>query len=581
MFRRMILSCAALSALMAPALAAPVPAGATDSPLAAVPAQSPIVVHLKGVDRVRERLKTFLTNAVPDFGPMAAGQIDNMVGNLPDGRKMQGMAPAGPVFLAFLALPTNRDEMPDAALIVKVTKYAEFRDGILTEDERKALKSVSPGVESTEINGKPVFLHDRNGYAVVTASKTVSETMAKGYGGLHEKMPRELADKLLDHDLGVYVNLATVNKDFGDQIKELRDMAMQMIDGGGALPKDQADNAKKMYGAVFQAVLDGRALVLATDFRPDAMSLHVQSHVGAETESNKLLVNQKPGLLEQFGKLPLGQMMYTAYEMAPETAKLLAGLSDDEAGKKVAEALSAAKGKSNYASSNYPIAGLTFQEFENPAKALEATLGMIKGMGEGKSFSGGMVKGQPVVTPDAATFKDVKFTEYKIAWDLEKMAEAIPGGAEAMKVVMTKTMGTELHGWMGVDGKRMVTVTAKDWDAAKARLESYYGSQSVGGNAAFQSTRKALPAAASMLAMMDAGPYAYAMADLACTVANAIPGIPINLPKEIKPTKMAPTFIGMAVTLQPERGSFDFYLPVAAIQTIEKVVKQVMQGDGQ
>ena len=174
MLRRLLFSCAAVTALVAPSVAAPVPAGAIDSPLAAVPAQSPIVVHLRGVDRVRERLKTFLTNAVPDFGPIAAGQIDNMVGNLPDGRKLQGIAPAGPVFLAFLTLPTNRDEMPDAALIVKVTKYAEFRDGILTEAERKAIKNPSPGIESTEINGKEVYLHDRNGYAVVTASKTVS-----------------------------------------------------------------------------------------------------------------------------------------------------------------------------------------------------------------------------------------------------------------------------------------------------------------------------------------------------------------------------------------------------------------------
>src|SRR5205814_4671506 len=128
-----------LTALVAgaPGRAAPAPVTPGESPLAVVPAQSPIVVHLRGVTRTKDRLATFLKNAMPDIGPFAAVQLDQALAAVLEGRKLQGVDPAGPVFLTFLEMPKGDPEQLPVALIARVTKYADFRDGLLTDDERK------------------------------------------------------------------------------------------------------------------------------------------------------------------------------------------------------------------------------------------------------------------------------------------------------------------------------------------------------------------------------------------------------------------------------------------------------------
>src|SRR4051794_10160580 len=109
---------AALTAafIAVPTQAAPAPVTPGESPLALVPAQAPIVVHLKGVERAKDRLATFLKNALPDLGPVAAAQLDEGLKAALEGRKLQGLDPAGPIFVSLLEMPTG-DGMPHATLI--------------------------------------------------------------------------------------------------------------------------------------------------------------------------------------------------------------------------------------------------------------------------------------------------------------------------------------------------------------------------------------------------------------------------------------------------------------------------------
>src|SRR2546421_3261869 len=137
-FTRFCLTLAAIIAIgvTGPATAAPVPAnapGASDSPLAAVPAQCPIVVHLHGAERTKDRLAVLIKAMVPDLGRIATLQLETMFKAGYDGRKLQGLAKDGPVFLAFLEMPTGGGEPPAMALIAKVTNYRDFVNGLLKE----------------------------------------------------------------------------------------------------------------------------------------------------------------------------------------------------------------------------------------------------------------------------------------------------------------------------------------------------------------------------------------------------------------------------------------------------------------
>lgn len=580
------------SALVAgQAPAAPAPVGAADAPLSAVPAQAPIVVHLKGVDRVRGRVKATMTAALPDFGAIAAAQIDAMFGQLFEGRKTTALSPNGPVFLAFLEIPSPQNEGTQGmAIILRANSYAAFKESFLLADERKSLTAVADGIDRTEIMGAETFLVDKKDYVVLTPKKEHAEALAKQYPGLDGQLPKELSTRLLDHDIGVFVNMAMVNKEYGDQIRQGREFMMTMLDqAGGQVDKNQMESAKKIYGVLFQVVLDGRAFVAGLDFRPEGIAIHMQAQVGAETDSGQALKNQKPSALELFGKLPAGQVMYTAVDMPPEAMKtMLAGLqgiggADAAAAKAVEAAMNeivAARGKAQYASTNYPPAGLTFQEFAEPARALAGTRALYQAFGEGSGFMGGMLKSKPDMKKEAEEFRGIKFDSVRLAWDLEKMAEMVPGAGDAMKVAYQKILGDGQNIWFGVDGGRLLTVTAKDWSEAKTKLEAFLdGKAAVGEQPAFMATRKQLPPTASMFYMMDAGPFAYWLADYMVTLFKAMPALPFNFPENVKKEKTDPAFIGAALGLNPERGSFDVFVPVTAIQEIRKVVMQMFVGN--
>src|SRR5262245_38713950 len=55
-----------------------------ESPLAVVPASSPIVIQVHGLDRTKDRLIATLTSALPDLGQMANFALNAGLQNLPE-----------------------------------------------------------------------------------------------------------------------------------------------------------------------------------------------------------------------------------------------------------------------------------------------------------------------------------------------------------------------------------------------------------------------------------------------------------------------------------------------------------------
>src|SRR5262249_2686285 len=144
-----------------------------------------------------------------------------------------------------------------------------------------------------------------------------------------------------------------------------------------------------------------------------------------------------------------------------------------------------------------------------------------------------------------------------LAWDLDKLAETVPGGGDAIKAAMKKLLGEDMHLWVGTDGKRVVTLTANDWNAARKNLDGYLdGSATLGKEAAYKATRSQLPAETSLLALTDAGPMALGMGNYMLAILKAVPQLPINLPESIKPVTTKTSYLGVAMTLKPENASF-------------------------
>ncbi|MGH7170182.1 MAG: hypothetical protein ACRELG_07905, partial [Gemmataceae bacterium] len=204
---------------------APVPA--SRSGLERIPASAPIVIHLRGVQGARDRLVAMMENALPDVLKMFQPEMDDFLKNGRDGRKIRGLAKNGPHFLIFTELPKTGAPFPDPppfAIILTVRNYKEFRDNILTEEERKSIQDKGNGIEEVKIQNdpNPAYFLDRKGYAIITPREDVAKTFTKKFTGLHTKMSKEQAAKLLGSDLGVLVNMESINKDYAEEIKQAK-----------------------------------------------------------------------------------------------------------------------------------------------------------------------------------------------------------------------------------------------------------------------------------------------------------------------------------------------------------------------
>src|SRR5262249_48367051 len=222
--------------------ARPVPAGPAEdaaSALAQVPAKAPIVIQIRGVEQTKDRLIAMIKEAVPDLGAKAEEHINTQIMQVLEGRSLKGMVKNGPVFVVFNEFPTNGDEedlSKKVAGLVHVTKYADFRESILTADERKELKK-EDGYEKTQIHGEDTYFVDRGEWVVIAHSKEAAKAHAsKPAQGLDSKLAKDFAARLLESDVAVYVDMAAVRGQFGDQIADAKKEIEDKIGEAGDVP---------------------------------------------------------------------------------------------------------------------------------------------------------------------------------------------------------------------------------------------------------------------------------------------------------------------------------------------------------
>jgi hypothetical protein len=571
-----------LTAAAAPAWSA---TAADKSPLSWVPASAPIVVHLNGLETVRDHVVAFLKNAVPDQADDAQKHIDQFLKEGQDGRKLRGLKKDGPIFIAVWDIP-NFEEPAHMAIVAAVTDYAEFRDGFLKEQEKKDLKR-GDGYESVE---KSFFYFvDKKDYVVLTPYKDIAVSFVKGEAGLDGKLNKAQAAKFLQSDLGVFVNVEALTKKHADEIKAFR----KQMEEGLAKVEESAPKAqkaqfaivKKFIGPAFQALDDCQEVFYTVDVHPDGVVLHKEAQLRAGSETAKVFKDSKVSAFKELDKLPAGETFYTGVLFSPSLQKLFGSLlqgyltdPDSKDAKAFAEAMdeffqagpSGARG-----AFHYPPSGIQVIDCAHPDKAIAAQIKMWQAMGSGDAFQGVHFKDKPTVKEKAKKYKDFEFASFHASWDLDKLFDAPGAGgkplpAEVKKALeegFKKMMGEDMNIWLGTDGKQLLQVMAKDWDAAEKELDQYFKPDHPAGDGkAFAAARKALPAESSVLVLLDVGQYAAVMTEfmkpiLAASGAKLPPGFPPAAPDKA-------AFVGISVTLSPDGGSADLFVSAESVRLI-------------
>jgi hypothetical protein len=389
-----------------------------------------------------------------------------------------------------------------------------------------------------------------------------------------------------------------INDLYGEQIRGLRgliDFAFGQAQMGGMLPglnKKQVEGIKQFVAGAFQAVEDCRGLVLGAEFRPEGLHARFQARFADDSASGRFVKAEKPTAQAELGRLPRGMQSYTGSQFGPKVTEFMtlmaqnfAAADDDEKGaelvEKLAAELAAAGPQGEYTAGSTPDTSLTVARFKDPARAVAAELKLYQSLASGGRVANVVLKEKPKVAEGARKEGGFVFHEVALAFDFEASVKDLPDNLRETTLAQMKRLVREKTTyWIGTDGKQVLTVMAKDWDAARKLVDGFLGGRApVEADAGFKLTRKNLPDEANLVSLTETGEMLKAMVDSVKSVADAVPGFPLQL-KDLKTVEGPPTYLGVAITLKAETATADLFVPGTAMTVGWKMLAPLFrQGD--
>jgi hypothetical protein len=558
------------------------------------PAKAPVVVHVNGLEQVRDRLGKVITAAAPDLAPRLNKSIDEALQQALQGRQVSAVS-KGRLFLVVHDIIKLVDDEPAVSLLVPVADYKAFRESFLTAEERKTFEKGKDGVDTIKSNATgaetTVYLVDLKDYIALTIDKATADTYAGKYTRAETKaLGAELAASFLAADVSVFVNLDVINDLYGEQIRQfktLTDFALNQAQMGGMLPglgKKQVEAFKTIASGMFQGLEDCRGLVLGAEMRTDGVNFRIQARFADDSPTGRMLRAETPTPLSELPALPRGLTTYTGSKVGKPFTDVMKALAqefaasdDDEKGAAALEKLlgemAAAGPQGEYSASAAPETTLSVAAFKDPARAVAAQTKLYQSLAAGGRMNNVVLKEKPKVTEAAQKDGEFSFTEVRLHFDFEATVKDLPDNVrEATLAAMKRTAKEKTAMWLGTDGKVVLSVTAKDWAAAKKVIDDYRGGKgTVGADPGFKLTRKNLPAEASVIGLSETSEMIQALAEQLKTLADTIPGFPVPL-GSVKAVKGEPTYVGLALTLKRETATVDVFVPGAALNVAVKML---------
>lgn len=588
-------------ALAAPVLvAAPVPADAGKPVTFPYPGKAPIVVCLNGYDKARDRLAGMLKAAMPDDATRLTKQFNDLIGKMLEGRKLTGVRKDARAFLVLNDLGGLLENRVPVSVLVPVTTAKEFRETFFTKAELKSYEKGKDGVDSikTSATGEEatVYLVDLNEYVAATTDKAVADTYAgKFTRASSETMGPEIGSAYLKADVALFVNMDAINDQFGDQIRNFRGLIDFGIQQGqqqgvfGGVTKKQLEAIKTVLKGLFQAVEDCRALAVTAEFKPEGLLVRLQARFAENTPSAKLIQSETSYPLKGLEKLPKGFDVYSEMRLGPTLTQLMqefamefAAPDDDEKTAAVLEKFmkerTAAGPEGMWSANDLAAAGIGVSGFKDPAKALHAEVQMFKALPAGGRGAGMVLKTAPKVNENSEKYQGISFTEIRLQIDYEASVASLPEAArEAALENLKRTVPEKSVMWLGANGKTVLTVTAKDWEKAKAILDKYLsGQNALGGDPAFKATRDQLPADATTIMIGETASTISGFYDQIKTSLQALPG---GIPQlgELKKVKGEPTYAGLALSTKGETVGVTIFVPTGSMAVARKMLEPLFK----
>lgn len=549
--------------------------------LKVVPAEADVVVRCRGLESAANDVKAMLKAASPNAAATAVPMIEQVVG----GWKAQyGQDVVGVPVIGLLRAETpGPDGVPPFAILVMKDDYKGVLKA-LADGRDVTTKAEEGGHDSfaSPFGAGRWFAFDGEGFTAFGPDEVLIGGVAKpGAKSLGTELTPALATPFLAGDLGIYVNAERLTARYGAQIEEGRRAMMAGLDQAAKSAPNGAsmDGVKQMYGGLFDWLKTARALTLNLDFAASGLRIagRLDAKPAAEAKADEA-VGAPPA---EFANLAPDGAFYIYMNMSADTVQKWQGMSlrmlnpTGNPSPELAGAMERFKavgriGTFGSVATADGIRTFNVAETADPKAYVEATEAMLLAM---KGAEGPQAIYKDVkIERDANKHGDVSYTRITAVFDIDKLVKMGQGarGAESLKSMLG---GDSMSYWIGVDGGRVIQVTASTWEEAESRLSQFAkGEPSVGTLGGYKQVRSELADRASLMAIIGGQGFTRMLAaQLAATTNRPELKETAGLPAE-------PVFFGASLTPDGP-GGHDFHvsLPSAMGPIVENGLIPLMR----
>ena len=548
-----------------------------------IPQGTKLALQIRGLDQAQGRLVAMANAMGEGLGDAAAAAVDGLKQQILQGRELRGVAKDGRIIVALSDFPTGPEALEAILLIVETSDYQALRDSLGGKSGDPDVKvEQNPAGFDMVTRGTDTFCFIKRGkFTLICEHAENAAKLAKEKTTKPLKVSRRIATSFEKGDVGVFVDMAAVNSEFGDAIQGFHEQFGGMFEGiAAAQPgldpeaaKAQMEAMKKIFDGMFTFVEELQAVTLSGTFEKTGLGLSLVAEVKSDGSTAKFLSGLKPAANPLLAQMPEGHLMYFGFSGSPEIYKSLAGFGmsfmpqggvQAKTFEKQMADLTAAGPRAMAGAIRFGkgINGVTMSSYDKPAAALEATIAGVNATVDAKVPGIKDVK----VERNAAEHRGVKLTRVSMKFDLEGLASQ--PGAEFALAPLKAFIGEEIVQWIGVTDKGVLQVIDPDIVAVRAAIDQLLdGKRTIGKDEAFAEALKHLPAENTLVAFMD-------LPALVSAVFQQIGGAVEGLPAAAAPGK--PTYFGLAFVGQKNEVEVAIWFPSAVVAQF----MQMFQGLG-
>ncbi len=471
-------------------------------------------------------------------------------------------------FFVLLRLPDPaQPAFPDWGVIVKTNDPAAVIKALAKGGAKP--RSLDGYESFVNTDGATYYATKGTGRVAFGPDEAMIKAIHKPNASLAGALSPEARARFLAGDVGLYVNIAAVQKHYGDFLEQSkRAMKAQLEEAMGAeAGKTQtAWTADIMLNSLIAALKVGDRLALSLDFQADGLTIAGLAAVKGDSPAAQRLARAGTGTGQLLERLPAGNMAYiyganalgypggqarTGAAPRSKVAMAIKKAEDDR--------IRALEDRLVIALSMTPMKATILADPADPSAAAAASR-------EVSEARRALLRDGRTVALNALTYGGFRLDKVRIEFDPAGLAKSarpdMPQGPQLFEKVMG---GKALTSHTGSDGKLFFEATNASDDQVKAQIDVVKtGAGSLGRLAAWKALRARLPERATALVVIDAQETVQMLLTTMGTMSNH-PDLkpPADMPR-------VPALMGSSLIVSPAGYDFRLVVPSDVGPVLEK-----------